>query len=78
MRRWLLLGFVSHAVMRTWSAVDFIPKALAFERAAPGAVTETAARAWARRSLLRLPLDLVTSAAMLAAFARAMRLPGGG
>jgi len=73
-RSWLLLGLVSHAVMRIWSAFDFIPKALAFERAEPGAVTKTAARAWARRSLLRLPLDLVTCGAMLAAFATAVRL----
>jgi hypothetical protein len=75
-RSWLLLGLVSHALMRIWSALDFIPKALTFERAEAGAVTETEARAWARRSLLRLPLDLVTCAAMLAAFATAVRLPG--
>src|SRR5499425_1589728 len=70
----LLVAMVSHVVMRLWSAFDFIPKALAFERADPGAVTKTAARAWARRSLLRLPLDLVTCGAMLAAFATAVRL----
>ena len=75
-RSWLLLGLVSHAAMRIWSAFDFIPKALAFERAEPGAITEPVARAWARRSLLRLPLDLATCAAMLAAFATAVRLPG--
>ena len=33
-RFWLVLAFVSHAVIRIWSAVDFIPKALAFEKAA--------------------------------------------
>jgi hypothetical protein len=77
-RSWLLLGLVSHALMRIWSALDFIPRALTFERAELGAVTETEARAWARRSVLRLPLDLVTCAAMLAAFATAVRLPGAG
>jgi hypothetical protein len=55
--------------MRLWSAFDFIPKALAFERTDPAEITESAARAWARRSLWRLPLDLVTCGAMLAAFA---------
>ena len=59
----------SHAAMRLWSALDFIPKALAFERSP--AVDERAARAWTRRSRLRLPLDLLTCFAMLAAFAAA-------
>jgi hypothetical protein len=68
-RTWLLVALASHAAMRIWSAFDFIPKALAFERA--GAVSESAARAWTRRSLWRLPLDLVTCGAMLAAFAAA-------
>lgn len=68
-RAWLLLALASHAAMRIWSA--FIPKALAFERAE--AISESAARAWTRRSLWRLPLDLVTCGAMLAAFAAALR-----
>src|SRR5215813_12362214 len=34
----LLVSLTSHVVMRLWSAVDFIPKALAFERADPAAV----------------------------------------
>jgi hypothetical protein len=71
-RLWLLVAFGSHAAMRLWSAIDFIPKALAFERADP--VTEAAARRWTRRSLGRLPLDLVTCGAMLAAFASAARI----
>lgn len=71
-RAWLLVALASHAVMRIWSALDFIPKALAFERME--AVEERAARAWTRRSRLRLPLDLVTCAATLAAFAAAARL----
>src|SRR5215207_2872595 len=32
-RTCLLVALASHAVMRLWSAVDFIPKALAFEKA---------------------------------------------
>ncbi|HYG87802.1 MAG TPA: hypothetical protein VD978_16205 [Azospirillum sp.] len=73
-RTCLLIGLASHAVMRIWSAFDFIPKALAFERADPASITEGAARRWTRRSLLRLPLDIVTCGAMLAAFAAAARL----
>ena len=72
-RFWLLIAFGSHAVMRLWSAFDFIPRALAFERADPATINEGAARKWTRRSLLRLPLDLVTCFAMLAAFAVALR-----
>ena len=65
----LLVALVSHAVMRVWSLVDFVPKALAFERADPATVDEAAAVRWTRRSLLRLPLDVITCAAMLAALA---------
>ena len=70
----LLVGLASHAAMRTWSAFDFIPKALAFERADPATVTEDTARRWSRRSLGRLPLDLVTCGAMLCALVAAARL----
>jgi hypothetical protein len=73
-REWVLVALVSHAVMRIWSGFDFIPKALAFEKADPAAVQERAARAWTRRSRFRLPLDLVTCGALLAAFAAAARL----
>ena len=73
-RSWLLVALASHATMRIWSAFDFIPKALAFEKAAPGAITEAAARRWTRRSLARLPLDLVTCGAMLAAVVTAARM----
>jgi hypothetical protein len=55
-RTCLLGALASHGVMRLWSAFDFIPKALAFERAPPGTVSEAAARAWTARSRLRLPL----------------------
>lgn len=67
----LLVALVSHIVMRVWSLVDFIPKALAFEKADPARVDVGAAVRWTRRSLLRLPLDLITCAAMLAALAAA-------
>lgn len=73
-RFWLLIAFTSHAVMRLWSAFDFIPKALAFERADPAEFDAAAARRWSNRSRLRLPLDLLTAAAMLAAFAIAVTI----
>lgn len=66
-RFWLLVAMASHAAMRIWSAVDFIPKALAFEKASPGPDIENAARQWTRRSLGRLPLDIIACGAMLAA-----------
>lgn len=70
----LLVALASHGVMRCWSAFDFIPKALAFEKADPATVDGTAARRWSRRSLGRLPLDLVTGGAMLTALMAAARL----
>lgn len=72
-RFWLLVALLSHAVMRIWSFIDFVPKALAFERAEPASIDAATARAWTRRSLLRLPLDLVTCFAMLAGFAAAVQ-----
>ncbi|WP_099038621.1 hypothetical protein [Mycobacterium neglectum] len=65
----LLVALVSHAVMRVWSFVDFVPRAVKFEKADPAGVDEAAAVAWTRRSLLRLPLDFLTCAALLAALA---------
>lgn len=73
-RFWLLVGLASHATMRIWSAFDFIPKALAFERADLAAVKESDALSWRRRSLLRLPLDLVRCSAMFAAVIQAARV----
>ena len=70
----LLVALASHAAMRIWSAFDFIPKALAFERADPATIAEDAARRWSRRSMGRLPLDLLTCGAMLAALVAAARL----
>lgn len=72
-RQALLVALVSHMAMRLWSAFDFIPKALAFERADPASIEPRAARRWARRSLGRLPLDVVTCTAMLAALVSAAR-----
>jgi len=65
----LLVALVSHGVMRVWSLADFVPKAVAFEKADPATVDEAAAVRWTRRSLLRMPLDVITCAAMLAALA---------
>lgn len=73
-RFWLLVALAAHIAMRVWSAFDFIPKALAFERADPATIDEARARHWTRRSRLRLPLDLVTAVAMLAAFANVAKL----
>jgi hypothetical protein len=65
----LLVALFSHAVMRVWSLLDLIPKAVALEKTDPAAVDEGTAVRWVRRSLLRLPLDLLTCAAMLGALA---------
>jgi hypothetical protein len=59
---------------RVWSLLDFVPKALTFERADPGTITESTAR----------PLDASAPVAataghgdssMLAAFAAAVQAP---
>ena len=65
----LLVALLSHAAMRIWSLVDFVPKAVEFEKTDPAVVDEAAAVRWTRRSLLRMPLDMITCAAMLAALA---------
>jgi hypothetical protein len=69
----LLIGLASHLAMRLWSIFDFIPRALAFESADPASIEEDAARRWTRRSLGRLPLDLVACGAMLTALVAAGR-----
>lgn len=63
----LLAALAAHVVMRGWSGFDFIPKALEFERSTSQTYSIEAARDWTARSLLRLPLDLLTCAAMFAA-----------
>jgi hypothetical protein len=70
----LLVALASHLAMRLWSAFDFIPKALAFERAEPASIAASEARRWCRRSRGRLPLDLVTCGAILAALVAAARI----
>jgi hypothetical protein len=65
----LLVALVSHAVMRVWSLLDVVPRAVEFEKADPADVDEAAAMAWTRRGLLRLPLDLITCVALLVALA---------
>jgi hypothetical protein len=72
-RFWLVVALISHALMRVWSLIDFVPKALAFERADPATITESAARRWTRRSLWRLPFDIVTCASILAALIAAVQ-----
>ncbi|MEE6164736.1 MULTISPECIES: hypothetical protein [unclassified Mycolicibacterium] len=67
----LLVALASHAVMRIWTLLYFVPKAVAFEKADPVEVDEAAALRWTRHSLLRLPLDLVTATALLTALALA-------
>lgn len=73
-RFWLLIALASHGAMRIWSMFDFIPKALAFEKAEPGMIDEGAARRWTYRSRFRLPLDLMTCGAMLTAVVMAASL----
>jgi hypothetical protein len=70
----LLVATASHVVMRLWSAFDFIPKALAFERVDPAAFDANAAIRWRRRSLGRLPLDIITCGAMLIALVNTARV----
>jgi hypothetical protein len=69
-RQWLFVALASHVAMRAWSALDFIPKALRFERDADWTVEQ--ARRWTMRSRLRLPLDLITCGALVVAFTLAV------
>ena len=73
-RTCLLVALASHSLSCAcgWTS-HFIPKALAFEKAEPGAISEAAARAWTARSRLRLPLDLLTCGALLWALVLAAR-----
>lgn len=70
-RDWLLIAFACHLVMRVWSALDFIPKAIAFEKAETYLIREADAKRWTRRSLARLPLAFATAVAMMVGFAAA-------
>jgi hypothetical protein len=68
----LLLALASHFVMRLWSFLEFIPKALAFERAEPWSISTPDALRWVRRSRTRLALDLLTTATCLLAMVQAV------
>jgi len=63
----ILVAMASHVVMRVWSLIDLIPKAVAFEKTDPAVIERAAAVRWTRRSLLRLPLDVLTCVAALVA-----------
>jgi hypothetical protein len=63
----ILIALASHAVVRIWSLIDLIPKVVAFQKADPAVVERDAAVRWTRRSLLRLPIDVVTCVAALVA-----------
>jgi hypothetical protein len=67
-RHALLAALASHAVTRGWSFAYFIPRALAFEKA-DVLTPQLAVRAqnWVRFSVLRLPLNVVTIAALAGA-----------
>jgi hypothetical protein len=64
-RGWLLVALASHAGMRIWSGVVFIPAALQFEKGDNGGIS--AAYRWTRQSRLRLLLDMVTVGSMVMA-----------
>jgi hypothetical protein len=68
----LLVALSCHVVVRTWSLVDFVPKARRFEQADPGDVDQAAAIRWTRRSLFRLPFELGVCVAMLAGLTAAV------
>jgi len=67
----MLVALASHALMRVWSLIDFVPKAVAFEKADPATIDRATATRWTHRSLLRLPLDLITCVAALTALVSA-------
>ena len=62
-RLWLLATMGIHIATRLWSAFDFIPKALVFEKA--DVVDETLAKRWTFKSRFRLPLELLTLALLM-------------
>jgi hypothetical protein len=63
----LFLALACHGVMRVWSFVDLIPRALAFERMDASSISGQAAKAWTSRSLVRLPLAVAAALLTLAA-----------
>lgn len=67
----ILIAVASHAAVRVWSLIDLDPLVVAFQKADPAVVERAAAVRWTRRSLLRLPLDVVTCVAVLVALVAA-------
>lgn len=65
----LLVALAAHAAMRVWSLVDVIPRAVRFEKTDPATIDRAEAVRWTRRSLFRLPLDVITCAGALTALA---------
>jgi hypothetical protein len=70
----LLIAFACHAGNRIWSFLDFIPKAIAFERADPASISVESARRWTRRSRGRLPLAVAAGVSMIVALIAAARV----
>jgi hypothetical protein len=62
-RWWLVVAIAVYVATRLWSAMDFIPKAMAFEKAL--VIDEKAAKTWTLRSKFRLPLELTTLVLLL-------------
>jgi hypothetical protein len=64
---WLYVSFVSHIIMRVWSFIDFIPRAIAFERADTNDIKYNDAMSWITRSRYRMPLSFVTCISLMMA-----------
>lgn len=64
----LFIAAASHLVMRAWSGIYFIPRALEFERANQMTpAMQEKARRWVRLSIWRVPLDFATLLALCGA-----------
>lgn len=73
----LSVALVSHVAMRAWSFAYFIPRALAFEKVkhlTPELAIQM--RRWSRLSKMRLPLDIITIAAIAVALFALIGRPG--
>lgn len=73
-RAWLLLALTSHGLMRVWSFLYFVPRALRFEAMDPSAIDKGQTLKWVYWSRLRLLLDLITCVSTLAALIALVRL----
>lgn len=71
-RKFLLIGLVSYAIMRIWSAFFFIPEMLEFQKTPLGspASAELSARveSWTYWTWFREPLDVISLLCFLLAF----------